>query len=176
MSDIRDSAEGAAQLSAVHRDKLEHDYHAPRDQRQLPQWIADHLRRYDESPAVGHLWDGTEFGGLADTPTLLLTTTGRKTGRRITMPLIYGRDGDRYVLVGSNGGAPNHASWYLNLEANPRVDVQIVEDRFSAMARTVSGEERERLFAMMTAVYPPYPAYQARTERQIPIVALERVN
>lgn len=141
---------------------------------ELPKWIVDHLRRYAESPEKGHLWDGAAVGGYPDTPTLLLTTTGRKSGRQLTMPLIYGKDGDGYVIVASKGGAPRHPAWYLNLHDNPQVTVQVIRDKFPAVARTATGAERERLWKMMSAIYPPYPSYQQRTDREIPVVVLER--
>jgi deazaflavin-dependent oxidoreductase (nitroreductase family) len=139
-----------------------------------PQWIVDHLRLYEESPEKGHLWDATAPGGHPDTPTLLLTTTGRKSGKQLTMPLIYGKDGDRYVIVASKGGDPKHPAWYLNLQDNPQVHVQVVRDKFTATARTAKGEERARLWKMMTAIYPPYPSYQQKTDREIPVVVLEK--
>jgi deazaflavin-dependent oxidoreductase (nitroreductase family) len=142
--------------------------------RETPKWIVDHLRQYAESPEKGHLWDGSAAGGHANTPTLLLTTTGRKSGRQLTMPLIYGQDGDRYVVVASKGGDPKHPAWYLNLQDNPQVDVQVVRDTFAAVARTATGEERARLWEMMSKIYPPYPSYQQRTDREIPVVVLER--
>lgn len=151
------------------------DFHEKATQHDLPGWIKDHLRAYEESPAIGHFWDASSLGGDPRTPTLLLTTVGRKSGRVLTMPLLYGRDGDRYVIIGSKGGAPQHPAWYFNLQANPVVDVQIAEDKFRANTRTVSGEERERLFKMMTTVYPAFPAYQQRTERELPVVVLERI-
>jgi deazaflavin-dependent oxidoreductase (nitroreductase family) len=140
-----------------------------------PKWIVDHLRLYAESPEKGHLWDGRAAGGYADTPTLLLTTTGRKSGKRLTMPLIYGTDGDHYVVVASKGGDPKHPAWYLNLQDDPEVHVQVVRDKFTAIARTATGEERERLWNKLSAIYPPYPSYQQRTDREIPVVVLERV-
>jgi deazaflavin-dependent oxidoreductase (nitroreductase family) len=143
-------------------------------EREVPKWIVNHLRVYAESPEQGHLWDATAAGGLPKTPTLLLTTTGRKSGKQLTMPLIYGKDGDRYVIVASKGGAPQHPAWYLNLQSNPRVNVQVIRDKFPAVARTASGEERERLWKMMSAIYPPYPSYQQRTDREIPVVVLEK--
>ena len=144
-------------------------------QGQLPDWITEHLKQYRDNPAQAHWWDGSAFGGHEKTPTLLLTTRGRKTGRMLVMPLIYGTDGDRYVLIGSKGGAPEHPAWYLNLVANPVVDLQVADERFKARASTATGAERQRLFDMMTSVYPPFPAYQARTERELPVVVLERV-
>jgi deazaflavin-dependent oxidoreductase (nitroreductase family) len=142
----------------------------------LPQWIGDHLRRYVESNgADGHMWDSTSVGGPGVLPTLLLTTTGRRSGQPITMPLIYGKVGDKHVIVASKGGAPAHPGWYLNLVAQPTVEVQVLADRFRATARTATGEERARLWQTMAAIYPPYNAYQAKTQREIPVVVLDRV-
>jgi deazaflavin-dependent oxidoreductase (nitroreductase family) len=134
---------------------------------ELPSWIADHLRRYQASDgADGHIWNGV--------PCLLLTTTGRKSGAELTLPLIYGRDGDRVVIVASRGGAPDHPAWYKNLAANPRVRVQIAAEKFAALARTVAGGERTRLWREMTKIWPAYDEYQAKTTREIPVVLLER--
>lgn len=142
----------------------------------VPEWIIEHIRTYIESPAQGHLWDGSFAGGRANAPTLLLTTTGRKSGRHITMPLLYGQDGDNYIIVGSKGGAPQHPAWYLNLQANPQVEVQVVEKRFRARARTAVGEERQRLWQLMVDVHPPYPDYQKSTTRVLPVVVLEEMK
>lgn len=141
----------------------------------LPKWIGDHLRRYVESNgADGHMWDSAPVGGPGPIPTLLLTTRGRRSGQSIVMPLIYGEADGRYVVVASKGGAPNHPGWYLNLVAQPTVEVQVLADRFRAKARTVTGEERARLWEKMAVIYPPYNAYQAKTSREIPVVILER--
>jgi deazaflavin-dependent oxidoreductase (nitroreductase family) len=150
------------------------DFHEKAQRHVLPRWIHEHLEQYEADPEAARLWDATPFGGRPDTPCLLLTTRGRKSGRLITMPLIYGVDGDRHVIVGSKGGAPEHAAWYLNLQADPEVEVQVGRERYRAVARTTQGAERARLFEMMTGVYPPYPSYQARTDREIPVVVLER--
>jgi len=134
---------------------------------ELPSWIADHLKRYRESNgADGHIWNGV--------PCLLLTTTGRKSGAALTLPLIYGRDGERAVIVASRGGAPDHPAWYKNLAAQPRVGVQIAADKFAATARTATGEERARLWRTMAKIWPAYDDYQAKTTREIPVVVLER--
>jgi deazaflavin-dependent oxidoreductase (nitroreductase family) len=134
---------------------------------ELPSWIADHLKRYRESNgADGHIWNGV--------PCLLLTTTGRKSGAALTLPLIYGRDGERAVIVASRGGAPDHPAWYKNLAAQPRVGVQIAADKFAATARTATGEERARLWRAMAKIWPAYDEYQAKTTREIPVVVLER--
>jgi deazaflavin-dependent oxidoreductase (nitroreductase family) len=132
-----------------------------------PGWQQDHARRYQASNGEdGHIWNGV--------PTLLLTTTGRKSGRQFTTPLIYGRDGDNYVIVGSVGGAEKHANWYLNLTANPEIEVQVKGDKFKAIARTATAEEKPALWKTMTAVWPAYDDYQKRTEREIPVVVIER--
>lgn len=139
----------------------------------MPDFIRQHLREYAEAPQKAHDWDATFAGGRPNTPTLLLTTVGRKSGRPITVPLIYGKDNDRYVVVASKGGAAEHPAWYLNLSAEAQVDVQVAEKTFKAVARTATGAERERLWNMMSEIYPPYPEYQQRTEREIPVVVLE---
>jgi deazaflavin-dependent oxidoreductase (nitroreductase family) len=142
----------------------------------LPPWIGEHLRRYVESDgAEGHMWDSTPVGGPGFLPTLLLTTIGRRSGQSVVMPLIYGEVDGRYVVVASKGGAPTHPGWYLNLVAQPAVEVQVGADRFRATARTATGEQRARLWQMMAAIYPPYKAYQAKTQREIPVVVLDRV-
>jgi len=132
-----------------------------------PGWQQEHARRYVESGGKdGHIWEGVT--------TLLLTTTGRRSGQARTTPLIYGRDGDRYVVVASRGGAPQHPAWYENLAARPEVTVQVMTDRFKARARTASAAERPALWKTMAAIWPPYDEYQAKTSRTIPVVILER--
>jgi deazaflavin-dependent oxidoreductase (nitroreductase family) len=142
----------------------------------LPKWIDDHLRRYIESDGKdGHMWDSAPVGGPGPIPTLLLTTTGRKSGKPIVMPLIYGEADGNYVIVASKGGAPQHPGWYLNLTAKSEVEVQVLANRFRAKARTATGAERARLWEKMAVIYPPYNAYQKKTEREIPVVVLEKV-
>lgn len=141
----------------------------------LPKWIGDHLQRYVESNgADGHMWDSAPVGGPGPIPTLILTTTGRRSGQPISMPLIYGEENGKYVVVASKGGAPAHPGWYLNLAAHPTVEVQVLADKFRATARTATGEERARLWQTMAAIYPPYNDYQAKTQREIPVIVLER--
>jgi deazaflavin-dependent oxidoreductase (nitroreductase family) len=129
----------------------------------------EHVRRYIETDGEeGYIWRG-------GSRILLLTTTGRKSGKEHTMPLIFGEDGGSQVLVASRGGAPEHPGWYLNLEANPEVGVQVKADRFRARARTTEGEERERLWKAMNEIWPYYDEYQTKTTRQIPVVVLDRI-
>jgi deazaflavin-dependent oxidoreductase (nitroreductase family) len=130
-------------------------------------WFAEHVERYIATDGEdGHDWNGR--------PTLLLTTRGRRSGEAHTLPLIYGRDGDRLLIVASRGGAPNHPSWYLNLLADPEVEVQVKGDRFHARAHPAGPDEKPRLWETMTTVFPDYAVYQTRTDRQIPVVILER--
>lgn len=128
----------------------------------------EHVRRYRETDgAEGHVWK-------EDSTVLLLTTTGRRTGEPRTTPLIYRLDGDNPVIVASKGGAPDDPGWYRNLVKDPEVEVQILGDRFRARARVAEGGERERLWRLMNEVWPHYEEYQAKTDRQIPVVVLER--
>jgi deazaflavin-dependent oxidoreductase (nitroreductase family) len=106
-------------------------------------------------------------------PMLLLDHVGAKSGTRRTSPLVYGRDGDRIVLVASKGGNPKHPAWFHNLKANPDTEVQVGRDRLKVHAREANPQERERLWPKMVEVYGGYDDYQRRTERRIPLVILE---
>lgn len=129
----------------------------------------EHVDRYRETDgAEGHDWQGTNI--------LILTTTGNRTGQARDNALIYGRHGDGYVVVASKGGAPDHPSWYKNLTSDPNVEVQVMEDRFPAKARTARGQERSDLWPIMTKEWPPYDEYQTKTTREIPVVILERAE
>ena len=142
----------------------------------LPDWIGDHLRVYRESGGrKGHLFDASFAGGGSAVPTLLLTTIGRRSGARHTMPLIYGEVDGAYIIIGSKGGAPTQPAWYFNLCAEPRVELQVGPEIFSANARTADSAEREQLWHYMAGVYPPFLEYQVKTTREIPVVVLERV-
>ncbi|HEX7760796.1 MAG TPA: nitroreductase family deazaflavin-dependent oxidoreductase [Caulobacteraceae bacterium] len=139
-----------------------------------PGWAEAHLELYLRTDgAEGHLLDFSVAGGPAQTPCLILKTVGRKSGEARLHPLIYGEDGGRFVIVASKGGAPEHPAWYVNLVAQPQVEFQVGDQKWRGVARTVEGGERERLFAMMAGIFPPYLAYKARTEREIPVVVLE---
>jgi deazaflavin-dependent oxidoreductase (nitroreductase family) len=103
-----------------------------------------------------------------------LTTLGRRSGKPRRLALIYGKDGDRYVVVASKGGSDKHPEWYLNILDNPEVQVQVMADRFRAKARTATPEEYEILWPRMAEIWPDYNKYRERTDRQIPLVILER--
>jgi deazaflavin-dependent oxidoreductase (nitroreductase family) len=139
----------------------EHQYQAP----DLALVGPEHVRRYQETNGeVGYLWNGV--------PILLLTTIGRRTGEARTNALIFGRDGDDYLVVASMGGAPTHPNWYLNLTADPKVRIQVKAEKLEATARTADAGEKPRLWKVMTEVWPNYDVYQSRTDRIIPVVVL----
>jgi deazaflavin-dependent oxidoreductase (nitroreductase family) len=138
-----------------------------------PGWQQRHVEIYHSSDgAEGHVLD---FGrpGVPLVNCLLLQTTGRKSHAPKVTPLIYGKDGTRFVIVASRGGAPTHPAWFLNLKDQPEVRFQVGDKKYRGMARSVSGAERERLFRMMAGLYPPYVDYQEKTTREIPVVVLE---
>ena len=127
-------------------------------------WVAEHTRKYVETGGEdGYMWRGY--------PTLVLTTTGRKSGALRRNALIFGRDGDDYILVASYGGRPQHPLWYLNLVADPAVTIQDRADVIRGVAETVpEGDARDALWAQMVALFPNYAEYQEKTERRIPVV------
>ncbi len=128
----------------------------------------EHVRVYRETNGEhGHVWrEGSTI--------LLLTTKGRTTGEPRTTPLIYAEDDGRYVIVASKGGAPEHPGWYRNIEQDPNVELQVLGEVFPAHARTAEGEERERLWRKANEVWRHYDEYQTKTDREIPVVVLER--
>ena len=140
--------------------------HSERTRNKARKRVNDHMSRYLKTEGKdGHIWGGV--------PTLLLTTTGRESREPYTTPLIYGQDGDRYLLVASRTGAPRHPGWYRNLCKTPDVQIQIMAEHFPARARTATPEEKPALWRIMAKIWPPYEEYQSRTEREIPVVMLE---
>ena len=132
-------------------------------------WVASHVRSYVESGgAKGHQFYGND--------TLLLTTRGRRTGRLRRTALIYGRQNEEYVVVGSNAGSADHPFWYLNLLAEPRVQVQVGAEVFPATARPATVAERPALWTLMTSLFPTYKQYQKKTAREIPIVVIQHAD
>jgi proline iminopeptidase len=128
----------------------------------------DHVRVYRETDGEeGHIWrEGSTI--------LLLTTKGRKTGLDRTVPLIYDLDGANPVIVASKGGAPDHPGWFKNLVKTPEAEVQILDRRVAVQARVAEGEERTRLWEQMNEMWQHYDEYATKTEREIPVVVLER--
>lgn len=128
----------------------------------------EHVQKYRETDGQeGHDWNGTQA--------LILTTTGRKSGQSRDNALIYGTAGDSPVVVASKGGDPTHPDWYFNLADQPIVEVQIWGERFPCCARTATGAERAELWAEMLKHWPQYDDYQAKAEREIPVVVLDRI-
>ncbi len=128
----------------------------------------EHVRVYRETGGErGYRWrNGTTI--------LLLTTIGRKSGEPRTTPLIHRVDDGRYVIVASKGGTPEHPDWFLNLSENPQVEIQVKDERFAVQPSVAEGAERERLWKLMAEVWPDYDEYAAKTDREIPVVVLER--
>ena len=137
-------------------------------------WKTEHLDMYLGSGGVeGHIVDVSDIGGLNFTTTLLLRYTGRKSGRTIVTPLIYGDFGGEVVIVASKGGADHHPAWYLNLLETPEVDFQIATQAFRATWREAEGDERARVWDFVTGIFPPYTGYQASTDRLLPLIMLK---
>jgi len=127
----------------------------------------EHVRVYRETAGErGYHWRGTTI--------LLLTSQGRRSGESRTTPLIHRTDGDRWVVVASKGGAPANPSWFENLQANPEATIEVRDENVPVRATTAEGEERGRLWSLMAEVWPAYDEYQARTDREIPVVVLAR--
>jgi proline iminopeptidase len=143
----------------------------------LPEWMRKHTDLYLSSGGTeGHMYKVTPPGySEMNVPSLLLTTTGRKSGEKFIFPLFYGETGNSYIIVASKGGAPEHPGWYKNLVANPEVEVQVGTKKLKARARTTSGAERERLWEIALKFWPPYADYKKKTEREIPVVVLDPI-
>ncbi|MCX7380143.1 MAG: nitroreductase family deazaflavin-dependent oxidoreductase [Alphaproteobacteria bacterium] len=143
------------------------------------QWIIDHADRYISSGGTdGHMYTLKPAGGEEmSVPSLLLTTTGRKSGENFIFPLFYGMTGNSYIIVASKGGAPAHPSWYLNLVATPEVGVQVGTQKIRAIARTATGAERAALWEIAIKFWPPYVEYQKKSAgREIPVVVLDPIS
>jgi deazaflavin-dependent oxidoreductase (nitroreductase family) len=144
----------------------------------LPDWMVEHAKRYLASGgADGHIYKMTQPGRPElQVPSLLLTTTGRKSGERFIFPLFYGTAGDSYFVIASKGGAPQHPGWYRNILANPEVELRVGSATMKARARTATSAERARLWQKSLEFWPPYADYQQKTEREIPVVVLDPVH
>jgi len=129
-------------------------------------WVSDHVRRYvDSDGADGHIMNGVKC--------LLLTTRGHKSGQLRRTPLVYGQDGDRFVIIASRGGNDSHPAWFLNVEADPEVEIQVLAEHHRLRARIAEGEERTAKWQMMVEIFAEFEEYQKKTSRQIPVVVLE---
>ena len=127
----------------------------------------EHVRQYEATGGkTGHDWNGTSC--------LILRVKGRKTGKVRKYPLIYGMDGNDWVLVASKGGAPENPGWYDNLVANPDCEIQVWDEVIPVVASTGSAEDKKRVWPAMTSQWPDYDKYQEKTPREIPVVLLRR--
>lgn len=136
-------------------------------------WSAQHRETYlNSGGARGHVMDLTDIGGRPFTTHCLIRCRGRRTGRAIVTPLIYGALGGEVVIVASKGGADAHPDWYLNIRRSPAVDVQIATEAFRATWREPDGAERDEVWRFVVGMFPPYAGYQASTTRRIPLVML----
>ncbi|KUF13657.1 nitroreductase family deazaflavin-dependent oxidoreductase [Streptomyces silvensis] len=132
-------------------------------------WVAEQARRYEES-------GGTKGTTIHGAPCLVLDYKGRRTGQWRRTVLIYGRDGDDYLVVASNGGADRHPLWYLNLRDEPDVRLRVDTERFEARAETLSAQDKERVWPHLVDVFAPYAEYRLKTARDIPVVRLSRTD
>lgn len=145
----------------------------------MPQWMKDHADRYLSSGGTdGHLYTISRPGVPDMTvPSLLLVTTGRKSGQSYVFPLFYGRAGGSYFVIASKGGAPEHPGWYRNILSDPQVSIQVGTEKMQAQARTATGEERAQLWKQAVAFFPPYADYQIKSVgREIPVVVLDPIR
>jgi deazaflavin-dependent oxidoreductase (nitroreductase family) len=145
----------------------------------MPKWMVDHVDKYLSSGGTeGHMYTLTPPNSASITvPSLLLVTTGRKSGQKFLFPLFYGKTGNSYYIVASKGGAPEHPGWYRNLLANPEVEIQVGTAKMRARARTAQGDERARLWKDAIVFWPPYSDYQKKAgDREIPVVVLDPVH
>jgi deazaflavin-dependent oxidoreductase (nitroreductase family) len=143
----------------------------------LPGWMLDHTNRYLSSGGTdGHMYKVTPPGySEMVVPSLLLTTTGRKSGEKFLFPLFYGMTGNSYIIVASKGGAPDHPGWYKNLLADPVCEVHVGTKKLKARARTTTGAERAALWQEALKFWPPYADYAKKTPREIPVVVLDPI-
>ena len=144
-----------------------------REKRRRPRWLTDHTELYLSDPVAAHDWDATPVGGTGLVPTLLLTTTGHKSGLQRSTPLLYQPSGKGFIVVGSKGGARNDPAWLTNLRNDPSCSVQVGRFHCSATARILTGAQRVPYWEWMTRFWPGYNKYQAKTSREIPVVILE---
>ena len=135
--------------------------------------IADHIALYRRDPEAAQLWDSSIIGIPGPVKTLLLTTTGRRSGKPRHAALQYFVVDGHYVVVGSKGGLPDHPAWVLNLLAHPACTLQVGAVQHATKARVAEGDERASLWQEVTAEQPEYLKYQSRTDREIPVILFE---
>jgi deazaflavin-dependent oxidoreductase (nitroreductase family) len=132
------------------------------------EWVAEQAERYESSNGA----EGTDLNG---SPCLLIDYLGRRSGEWHRTVLIYGRDGDDYLIVASKGGSDQHPVWFLSVRDNPEVHLRVNDERFTARAEVLSPQDKARVWPSLLTIYPPYEDYQKKTDRDIPVVRLHRV-
>lgn len=143
----------------------------------MKSYFAEHLRMYLESNgAEGHLVDATEAGGHKDTTAMVLKTIGRRSGNALLVPIFYDKYGDDFVIVASKAGSDSNPAWFLNLQDMPDVTFQVADTRYRASWRIATDAERAPIWKQLVAFYPPYGEYQAKTDRQIPVVLMTPIE
>ena len=135
------------------------------------------MKQFNEGVIKDFRANGGKVGGqMEKIPLLLVTMKGAKSGRTITLPLAYSKDGNRFVVIASYAGAPHNPSWYHNLVAHPDVTIELGGEKFSAKASVAQGAERDRLFKQQADELPIFNEYQQKTTRRIPVIVLDRVK
>jgi len=139
--------------------------------------MADSMTEFNQKVIDEFRSNGGKVGGaFTGAPMIILTHTGAKSGKTYTTPLVYSKDGDRYVIIASKAGAPTNPAWYHNLLVHPEVTIEIGTDKFKAKAVEAKGAERDRLFEAQARLMPQFNEYKTKTKRKIPVLALERVK
>ena len=142
----------------------------------MQDWQEEHLRRYLQSGGTeGHLYDFGPLNNAGYQPICLIKHVGRKTGRTLIVPLIYGMVEGEIIIMASKGGAPAHPAWYLNIASSSEVEDKIATQAFRATWREPADSERQRMWDQMVAIYPPYAEYQESTDRLIPLVMMRPI-
>ena len=136
-------------------------------------WLREHTALYFSNPEKAHDWDATPVGGTGLVPTMLLTTTGRKSGEKRPTPLLYQPTGTGFIIVASRGGSNHNPAWFLNLLENPECEIQVGRFGYRARARVLDSEERATYWQWMVRFWPDYANYQSKTDREIPVVILD---
>jgi deazaflavin-dependent oxidoreductase (nitroreductase family) len=139
--------------------------------------MADGMTEFNRNLIDEFRRNGGKVGGqFAGAPLILVTHKGAKSGKTYTTPLVYSKDGERYVVIASKAGSPSNPSWYHNLVAHPEVTLEVADQKFEARATEVTGAERDKLFTAQATLMPVFNEYQKRTTRKIPVIALERLR
>jgi deazaflavin-dependent oxidoreductase (nitroreductase family) len=143
----------------------------------MPEFNESAMKQFNQNLMTEFRANGGKVlsGPFVNAPLLLLTTTGAKSGRPFTTPLVYTKDGNRIVIIASKGGFPTHPAWYHNLKANPTITLEVGKEKFQAKATITKDPERQRLFDAQAKLMPAFNEYQKNTTRQIPVIVLERI-